>query len=121
SISQAMQLIQTSVDPESWEVLGGVGTMAPLPTGGSNRTGILISTSFATHLKIEALFDALRAGTIGEDVPTKSAPDHDPRSSGNFHSGWYSGAALQSVQGGGSTNGSSQNAPNTPQQTGGIF
>lgn len=121
SISQAMQLIQTSVDPESWEVLGGVGTMAPLPTGGSNRTGILVSTSFATHLKIEALFDALRAGTVGEDVPTKSVPFQDPMSSGSFHSGYFCGTCLQAAEGGGNSSGSSQNAPNTPQQTGGMF
>ncbi|MFG0266782.1 MAG: DUF1598 domain-containing protein [Rhodopirellula sp. JB055] len=31
--SQLMQLIQTTVEPESWEALGGVGTMAPYPAG----------------------------------------------------------------------------------------
>ncbi|MEP2309121.1 DUF1598 domain-containing protein, partial [Rhodopirellula bahusiensis] len=31
--SQLMQLIQTTIDPESWEALGGVGTMAPYPAG----------------------------------------------------------------------------------------
>ncbi|KLU05152.1 putative signal peptide protein [Rhodopirellula islandica] len=119
SISEAMQLIQTSIDPESWETLGGMGTMAPLPTGGSNRPGILISTTFATHLKIEALFDALRAGTVGEDVPTKSVPFQD--SFGAIDSGYFCGTCLQAAEGGGNTNGSSQNAPNTPQQTGGMF
>ncbi|MFG0265312.1 MAG: hypothetical protein ACF8AM_09185, partial [Rhodopirellula sp. JB055] len=126
SIGEAMQLIQTSIDPESWEALGGMGTMAPLPTGGSNRPGILVSTTFATHLKIEALFDALRDGTVGEDLPTKSVPFQDPISSGSFHSGSFCGACLQAAERGGNTNVSNQNPPNhstpsTPQQTGGMF
>ncbi|EMB15174.1 hypothetical protein [Rhodopirellula europaea] len=127
SISQAMQLVQTSVDPDTWEMLGGVGTMAPLPGGGSNRTGILVSTSFATHLKTEALFDALRAGTVGEDVPTKSVPFQDPMSSASFHShGYYFPGSDPSLMSQGDSNGRSQNppsnsTPNTPQQTGGMF
>ncbi|EKK01137.1 hypothetical protein RBSH_03536 [Rhodopirellula baltica SH28] len=127
SIGEAMQLVQTSVDPESWEVLGGMGTMAPLPTGGSNRPGILISTTFATHLKTEALFDALRAGTVGEDVPTKSEPFQDPMSSGSFHPhGYYVPGSDPALMSQGNSSSSSQNAPNnsapnTPQQTGGMF
>jgi hypothetical protein len=77
-------------------------------------------------LKIEALFDALRAGTVGEDLPTKSVPFQDPISSGSFHSSVFCGTCFQAAEGGGSTSGPSQNvpnnsAPNTPQQTGGMF
>lgn len=127
SILEAIELVQISVDPETWEVLGGVGTMAALPSGGSNRPGILISTTFATHLKIDALFDALRAGTVGDDVPTKSVPFQDPMTSGSFHPhGHYFPASDPSSMGQGNSSGTSQNAPNnptpnTPQQTGGMF
>ncbi|WDQ16528.1 hypothetical protein [Rhodopirellula sp. P2] len=130
SISETMNLIQVTVDPESWEALGGTGTMASLPTGGTNRPGILVSTTLATHLRIEALLDALRAGTVGEDVPTQSVPYQDPLSSGSFHSGVYSGASAHVFVGNGNPNAPSQNAPapptnngppSTPPPTGGIF
>ncbi|MCC9641021.1 hypothetical protein LOC71_01960 [Rhodopirellula sp. JC740] len=85
SLGQAMETIQTSVEPDTWEVLGGVGTMAPLPFSGSNRPGLIVSTTFGVHLKIEALLDAVRAGTVGADTPTKVNPGGH---SSQFHSGW---------------------------------
>jgi general secretion pathway protein D len=54
--SQLMQLIQTTIEPESWEALGGVGTMAPYP----QNLSLVVSTTSDVHDQIVDLLESLR-------------------------------------------------------------
>ncbi|WP_391564897.1 type II secretion system protein GspD [Allorhodopirellula solitaria] len=56
NFSQLIQLIQTTVEPDSWEALGGVGTMAPYP----QNLSLVISTTSDVHDQIVDLLESLR-------------------------------------------------------------
>jgi general secretion pathway protein D len=51
-----MTLIQQTIDPDSWEALGGVGTMAPYP----QNLSLVISTTSDVHDQIVDLLESLR-------------------------------------------------------------
>ncbi|MCM2369341.1 type II secretion system protein GspD [Aporhodopirellula aestuarii] len=51
-----MQLIQQTIEPDSWEALGGVGTMAPYP----QNLSLVISTTSDVHDQIVDLLESLR-------------------------------------------------------------
>ncbi|MEM8666944.1 MAG: sigma-70 family RNA polymerase sigma factor [Planctomycetota bacterium] len=66
-----MDLVQTSVNPDTWEALGGPSTMGPVVT---KRPGLLISTTYPNHEVIEKFFKALRETHFGDDpVASESA------------------------------------------------
>lgn len=56
NFSQLMNLIQTTVEPDTWEALGGVGTMAPYP----QNLSLVISTTSDVHDQIVDLLESLR-------------------------------------------------------------
>ncbi|QDU74363.1 hypothetical protein Pan97_13700 [Bremerella volcania] len=49
-----IQMLTTCMDPESWEELGGPGSIAQL------RNGVIISQTYQNHRHIQGLFAALR-------------------------------------------------------------
>lgn len=51
-----MQLIQQTIEPDTWEALGGVGTMAPYP----QNLSLVISTTSDVHDQIVDLLESLR-------------------------------------------------------------
>ncbi|MEM6688974.1 MAG: hypothetical protein AAF664_06075 [Planctomycetota bacterium] len=51
-----MQLIETTVNPETWEALGGQSTMEPYP----QNLSLIISTTSETHDQISDLLESLR-------------------------------------------------------------
>ncbi len=56
NFSQLMNLVQTTIEPDSWEALGGVGTMAPYP----QNLSLVISTTSDVHDQIADLLESLR-------------------------------------------------------------
>lgn len=49
-----IQMLTTCIDPESWEELGGPGSIAPL------RNGVIITQSYQNHRRLQGLFATLR-------------------------------------------------------------
>ncbi|MCC9642281.1 DUF1598 domain-containing protein [Rhodopirellula sp. JC740] len=73
--SQLMQLIQTTVEPESWEALGGVGTMAPYPAGiVVSPAGLLSEHQPATDKESKDVDWQQQANSLLLDA-TRSRPD----------------------------------------------
>jgi RNA polymerase sigma factor (sigma-70 family) len=68
-VSSLMELIQTSIDMETWEVIGGPSTISPM--GNSIRPGIVVSTAYRTHHQIESLLSRLRDAHFGPDPVTE--------------------------------------------------
>lgn len=56
----AIQVIETTIAPDTWEAFGGPSTMAPLFVGPYQRPAILISTTTDVHAQISDLFKTLR-------------------------------------------------------------
>ncbi|MEM1067858.1 MAG: hypothetical protein AAGI63_03105, partial [Planctomycetota bacterium] len=52
-----MDLIQTSIVPDTWEALGGPSTMAPYST--RRRSSLIVSAPLITQLQIEDLLNRL--------------------------------------------------------------
>lgn len=59
----AMQLIETTVHPDTWESVGGPSTMASIYNSHSQRFGLAIATPYRTHLLIERFLDTVRKNT----------------------------------------------------------
>jgi hypothetical protein len=72
--SSPMTLIQQSIDPDSWEALGGVGTMAPISDGIHSRPALLISTTLTVHEQIASLMQSLRETHFGPDPISNTPP-----------------------------------------------
>lgn len=49
-----IQMLTTCIDPESWEELGGPGSIAPL------RNGVIVSQTHQNHRRLQGLFATLR-------------------------------------------------------------
>lgn len=75
-----MSLVQTTIEPDSWEALGGVGTMAPYPQGVMvDPDGLLyeIDTKHSTQSDHEAAIAALLAQPPADN--NLAADDNDWR------------------------------------------
>ncbi len=59
-----VEMIQSSIEPDTWEEMGGPSTIAPL---GSSRPGLLISTTYQVHQSIDRLIQTLRESHFGVD------------------------------------------------------
>lgn len=73
-----MDLLQCSIEPDSWEALGGASTMQPLTTA---RPAILVTTTYTIHQDLERFFKTVRQTHFGEDpvleevqVPASQVP-----------------------------------------------
>ncbi|GAA5510529.1 sigma-70 family RNA polymerase sigma factor [Novipirellula caenicola] len=69
NFSAITTLIQTTIDPDTWEALGGASTMAPFQ---STRPALLISTTYDVHQQIETLLQTLRESHFGPDPVLES-------------------------------------------------
>ncbi len=73
-----IDLIQTSIVPNTWEALGGPSTLAPATLGNGNRPAILVSTTYPIHERIAQLLESLREAHLGPDpvvAPAKDSPE----------------------------------------------
>jgi hypothetical protein len=73
-----MQMIQTNVEPDAWEELGGSSTMTPIRLHRPNRSGIFVSAKSNMHEEIEELLETVRKSNFGPDQfqmpPSLTAP-----------------------------------------------
>ncbi|GAA4468232.1 sigma-70 family RNA polymerase sigma factor [Novipirellula rosea] len=69
NFSAITTLIQTTINPDTWEALGGPSTMAPFQ---STRPALLISTTYDVHQQIETLLQTLRESHFGPDPVLES-------------------------------------------------
>lgn len=73
-----MSLVQTTIEPDSWEALGGVGTMAPYPQGVIvDPNGLLreIDSQHSGHPDQEAAIAALLTPPLSDDDWTANPTD----------------------------------------------
>ena len=68
-VSSLMDLIQTSIDFDTWEAMGGPSSITPI--GNNIRQGIVVSTAYRTHHQIECLLSRLRDAHFGPDPVTE--------------------------------------------------
>jgi hypothetical protein len=59
-IAGVITVLQTSVDPPSWDVEGGLSTIEILMNQGQSRAAIVVRQSLTNHLEIDRFFEALR-------------------------------------------------------------
>ncbi|MEL6108841.1 MAG: sigma-70 family RNA polymerase sigma factor [Planctomycetota bacterium] len=57
-----MAMIQSTIEPDSWEQLGGSSTIV---SAGTKRPAIVVSSTYNNHLQIEKLFETLRTNSFG--------------------------------------------------------
>ena len=60
----AMMLLETMVDPDMWEAVGGPGTMAPLRNSASDRIGVVVASDFETQLGIRRMLKTIRENVV---------------------------------------------------------
>ncbi|MEO1527092.1 MAG: sigma-70 family RNA polymerase sigma factor [Planctomycetota bacterium] len=56
-----ISMIQSTIEPEQWEQLGGSSTIVP---AGTTRPAIVVSTTYNIHLGMEKLFETLRKNSF---------------------------------------------------------
>lgn len=64
---EALSLIQSSIQPDVWEALGGASTIASIGDGLSGRPSVLVSSTISVHNEIALLLEALRQSNVGPD------------------------------------------------------
>ena len=62
-----MDLLQTSVEPETWEALGGTSTMREYHAG--MRPALIISAPLDIHRQVAAMLDTIRQNSYGHREP----------------------------------------------------
>ncbi|MEM9644038.1 MAG: hypothetical protein AAF989_03500 [Planctomycetota bacterium] len=62
-----MGAIQTTVEPETWEALGGPSTMIPVSQSRFQRPALLVSAPQTVHHEIAEMLFALRETHFGDD------------------------------------------------------
>lgn len=75
-VDSLMQLVQTHVSPDAWEVLGGMGTMTP--SFHQNETLLTVSASTPMHWQIQTLLNQL---IVAGKVPILDLPPSRTRPS----------------------------------------
>jgi hypothetical protein len=96
------QLIQTSIQPDTWEALGGPSTMAPIRFHQPNRCGMVISTTLSVHDEVSNLLENLRANNMGPDVFLDAqATPMSPKTTGMGGMGGGFGGGMGGQGGGG--------------------
>lgn len=81
-----MGIIETTMEPDTWEALGGPSTMAPLVL--KERAGLTVSATLDVHLQIEALFQVMRENHFGSDTEfSVDVPEADSKESPGAMSG----------------------------------
>ncbi|WP_442508927.1 sigma-70 family RNA polymerase sigma factor [Novipirellula sp. SH528] len=91
-----INLIQTTIRPDTWEALGGPSTMAPFQ---STRPALLISTTYDVHQQIETLLQTLRESHFGPDPVLESVEVPIPMSmQGGMGGGGMGGGGMFRAQ-----------------------
>ncbi|MGB7345911.1 MAG: hypothetical protein WBD20_16965 [Pirellulaceae bacterium] len=77
-----INVLQSTIAPDTWEALGGPSTIAPLTQGQRSRPAILVSTTSDVHNQIADLLKAMRKNHVGADpiADRESAPKPKPKS-----------------------------------------
>lgn len=65
NFTQAMDLIQTMIVPDTWEALGGPSTMFPMENGDGGY--LVVATTYEVHHEIEELLSKLRKSSFSDD------------------------------------------------------
>lgn len=73
-----MSVIETIIQSDSWEALGGSSTMSPTP---GSRPGIVVSTTYDVHREIEQLVRGLRENSFSLDAVPEEVQVPVPASS----------------------------------------
>ena len=73
-----MNLMQTIIQPDTWESLGGSSVMAPAP---GHRPGLVVSTTYGVHREIEQLIRTLRENSFSLDAVAEEVEMTAPASS----------------------------------------
>jgi hypothetical protein len=80
-VTQAIQLIQTSIASDTWEAMGGPSTISPIYNG--EESSLVVSTTLTVHHEIESLLSKLRESSFSDDpiikkvqVPTNPSSNH---------------------------------------------
>ena len=63
-VQMAMDTVQKTINPETWEDIGGPSVIAPVV---NQRQSLVINTTYVVHKEIEQLMKALRGGHLSED------------------------------------------------------
>lgn len=66
-VTSAISMIQPTIEPDTWEILGGTGTIVPVGGGEYARPAVLVSTTFGVHQQIADLMKTLRETHVGPD------------------------------------------------------
>ena len=88
--------IQASINPNSWEAVGGPATVSLLDSGDSVRPAIVVSNTYRTHRQIEEFIAALRETHFGSDPTAASGAatvrnNRSPKSGGAMGGGGFGG------------------------------
>ncbi|WP_164103479.1 hypothetical protein [Candidatus Laterigemmans baculatus] len=60
----ATEAIESVVEPDTWEMLGGPSSMVELNAKDHGRPGLVISTRYGVHRAIEQLLQSIRRGVV---------------------------------------------------------
>lgn len=86
-----IDILQTTMTPDTWEALGGPSTMSPLR---SARPALIISTTYTTHHEIEQFFEALRETHFGSEPVLEQVQIPASLSSNMLHGGAMDGGGF---------------------------
>lgn len=86
-VTQAIELIQTSIASETWEALGGPSTISPIFNG--EESSLVVSTTLEVHHEIESLLSRLRENSFEDDPIIKKIPVPKNRSSDHQVGGMF--------------------------------
>ena len=87
-----MQQIQTAMQPDTWEALGGPSRMVPMVT--HHRNALMITTTSPVHHDIQSFLDALRANHFGDEGEYDVSEIHVPNMSGGMGGGMGGGGFM---------------------------
>jgi hypothetical protein len=78
-IEQLQEVISVSIAPDSWEMMGGMGTLYPQIM--RNKTHLIIANSTSNHLQIDAFLNRLAGDHDYRSIPTHRAKPNSPEKS----------------------------------------
>lgn len=60
----ATEAIETAIEPDTWEALGGPSAMEPLMANEQGRKTLIVTSTYAVHREIEKLLGTIRQGVV---------------------------------------------------------
>jgi hypothetical protein len=74
----ALRVIETLINPDIWETVGGPATMSYLDNSAGDRLGLAFSTTFETHQQIERLLATLRKKLVDPQPQVETGRQKTP-------------------------------------------